>query len=54
MDVQARQFSIALAQLTQQFIKDGLPPDIALGVLQDKVEEELRLQKSRRAAARSY
>lgn len=49
-----RTFAIALAHLTTEFIGAGLSPDEALVVLQEKVAAEMQLQRTRRAAERSY
>ncbi len=49
-----RQFSISLGRLIMVVLADGIDPDDLLAVLQDKVKDELAIQKSRNAAERSY
>lgn len=49
-----RQFSIELGEMVMRAIAEGLHPDDALLVLKQKVGEEMRLQRERKEAARSY
>jgi len=49
-----RQFAIELGRLVMRALAEKLDPDELLVALEHQVEQERTIQKSRRAAERSY